>query len=65
MFDKVMLGLDIKVQDDDYFLHGEMWEIHRKYQKWMQVKNGWTPIYGRMPFWTQKHCEHPDQSEEN
>ena len=42
-----------------------MWEIHRKYQKWMQVKNGWTPIYDRMPFLTQKHCESPDQSEEN
>ena len=53
MFDKVMLGLDIKVPADNHFIPGgkegtvfssNVRELHRQYQKWMQAKNGWTPF---------------------
>ena len=50
LFDKVMLGLDIIVPDFELFQPGsgvypsQVREQHRRYQNWMKIKNGWTPL---------------------
>merc|ERR1711894_863524 len=50
LFDKVMLGLDITVPNFGLFQPGsgmyssQIREQHRRYQNWMKLKNGWTPL---------------------